>query len=258
MATIITTLYDGLRYLLGEYFFVGRKGPILVVGCGHSGTSILRAIIGRNSAIYDVGAETNLFVGVTESRFGIKFIRRRGLKALAEYRSASNRSGALTWVEKTPRHVRETAFIRVVAPTARIVSIVRDGRDVVASLIERGESFEAAIDRWVRDITSAVRSSNQRRGYLIRYEDLVRDSVGTLSPLCCWLGIAYEPSMLEARGDEQVIKRLEIPHHFRRTAQIRSPIFDGSGRWRRDLTDDQLSLDAPMGLRRGGGMCCGA
>src|SRR4051794_13051296 len=71
------------------------KPPIFIVGCGHSGTSLVLAILGAHSKIYAVPYE---------SKFGFK--SDEAAKALfAEFDAKTVSAGKQRWVEKTPRHV---------------------------------------------------------------------------------------------------------------------------------------------------------
>jgi hypothetical protein len=51
------------------------------------------------------------------------------------------REGKSVWIEKTPKHFRYIAFIRRFIPSAQIIHMIRDGRDVVASIYDRANSF---------------------------------------------------------------------------------------------------------------------
>lgn len=56
---------------------------------------------------------------------------------------------SLRRVEKTPRHVNHLKEIFRLDPTAKVVFIVRDGRDVAASLQKRGFPWKDCTGRWV-------------------------------------------------------------------------------------------------------------
>jgi hypothetical protein len=158
----------------------------------------------------------------------------------------------LRGVEQTP----ETSFLLAAAlrayPAARAVHIVRDGRDVVCSLLERGwlgaerdgaddaglaygaharfwvepdrtEDFRSASEAkraawaWRRYVTAA--RAAPERTLELRYEELVTSPRKVAAELAAYLELDAEP----------LTKSL-------------SSAFDRSvGRWQRDLTPDQLS-----------------
>ncbi len=63
-------------------------------------------------------------------------------------------------VEKTPRHINHLDRIFRLDTKARVVLVVRDGRDVAASLKQRGSPWADCMGRWVRPHASlaAVRA----------------------------------------------------------------------------------------------------
>lgn len=116
----------------------GEERLVFVVGSPRSGTTFLAGAIGAVSGFADLTEVTPLkaaipeLVGVPEPEAAAR-IRRilERVRALALVRGARG-------VEQTP----ETAFVLGAAlrayPQARAVHVVRDGRDVVCSLLERG------------------------------------------------------------------------------------------------------------------------
>ena len=161
-------------------------------------------------------------------------------------------AGGLRGVEQTP----ETSFVLPAAlrayPDALAVHVVRDGRDVATSLLERGwlnaartgaddaglpfgpyprfwvepgreQAFSEVSDAtraawaWRRYVTAA--SAVPDRTVVVRYEQLVSDFAAAAAP---------------------VAARLEVDPELVTTAFARA--HDTSvGRWRRDLTREQLA-----------------
>ncbi len=124
------------------------------------------------------------------------------LESLTEQRAV--RSGAPRWVEKTPRHLAYPELITGTWPRARIVRIVRDPRDAAVSLTkvpfgtpslltnlsELARMNEAAAD-FYREPNVAL---------TVRYEDLVATPESELGRICEFVGVDYEPAMLEDRS----------------------------------------------------------
>jgi len=122
--------------------------PIVVGGCGSSGTTLLRQMLDRHPAIC-CGPESTLFLDRTAcdaelaARYGfaeaqvrrwrsdslgkVEFIERFQAACLA-------RSGKMVWAEKTPENVRQFQAIARRFSRARLVHMIRDPRDVVCSL----------------------------------------------------------------------------------------------------------------------------
>jgi hypothetical protein len=113
-------------------------------------------------------------------------------------------AGAPRWVEKTPRHLEVPELITDTWPGARIVRIVRDPRDAAVSLTKvpfgtpslltnlsvLARMNEAAAD-FYREAPQAL---------TVRYEDLVDAPERELHRICDFVGVDYEPGMVEDRS----------------------------------------------------------
>jgi len=167
-----------------------------------------------------------------ESRF-----ERDELRALAVERGGSGdayfeafcrlraqRHGRQQWGEKTPRHVYRIDDLLSAYPDAKVVCLVRDPRAVVASYKDwhgaaerRGvtESPELEADRersrrsynavlmsllW-RGVVRASFDALERHGpehvRIQRFEQLAASPEAEVRELCAWLGLEFEPAMLE-------------------------------------------------------------
>src|SRR5436309_3209703 len=112
-----------------------------ICGCGHSGTTLIAAILASHPQVYIPFEETNIFF-------------KWAPLAMFRYwkiRTAARRAGKSFLLEKTPRHIRRVERIRRMVPGARFVVPVRDGRDVVASIGRRLGNRKEALDRWISD-----------------------------------------------------------------------------------------------------------
>jgi Sulfotransferase family len=115
--------------------------------------------------------------------------------------------------EKTPGYVRLLPTLHSLWPQARVVHLIRDGRDLALSLQDRTRSERAAwrLPTWEEDpVTTAalywewnVRLGREAGALLgpdryheSRYERLVADPELECRELCGFLGLAYDPAML--------------------------------------------------------------
>jgi hypothetical protein len=130
--------------------------------------------------------------------------------------------------EKTPAHFRHVDTLLEWFPDARIVHMIRDPRAVYVSELKRRRANPDTVPyRWLAHVPGALRglvlvqsprtwaeAVNRHRGYvrrhpgryrLVRFEDLVRDPDRTIGSLCEFLGVDFDPAMLEqtvvSRGD---------------------------------------------------------
>lgn len=198
---------------------------VFVIGSPRSGTTFLARAIGACPGFVDLGEVAPLKAAIPElARLAPAEAAPRVRRILAVTRRLGL-TGGLRAVEQTP----ETAFIvpavSLALPEARFVHIVRDGRDVVCSLLERGwlragrtgsddaglplgahprfwvepgreNAFRSASDvrraawAWRRYVESARGAGD--RVYELRYERLAADHEAVAGDLAVILGAPYE------------------------------------------------------------------
>ena len=209
-----------------QVFNPADVGMGLVCGCGHSGTTLIATILSVHSSVYVPLYETKAFLGT----------ERRARARLEELRSAAAEAGKTIVIEKTPRHVRHLDSIRKLVPGARFVLLVRDGRDVVASIAARANGdFESGLQRWIRDNSIVLHERDSPDVLLMRYEDVVVDPPGQLRSLCDFLGIEFSEDLLAHHRAPRLWKGRVAAHNELRNRQVNQPIFDGRGRWMHEL-----------------------
>ncbi len=129
-------------------------------------------------------------------------------------------------------------------PDAREVFLVRDFRDMMASVLAWKDRFggawfghaaagteEAFVRSFAGFATNLVASWRRRseRALLVRYEDLLGDLDGTVSALAGYLGVDPSDAMVKSVGE-----RTPESEGYRTAESAQASI----GRWRRDLPDD--------------------
>ena len=197
-------------------------------GCGHSGTTLLARILGAHPQIYVPPNETNAFLD--EKKMGDRLDRLR-------QNTLASRKPYL--VEKTPRHLRRMNAIRAGVPGAKFVIIVRDGRDVAASIGKREDGdYAGGLARWVKDNARVLKERRSKDVHVLRYEDIVTDAEGTIRKVCRFLGVAYDDQMLRyherpanwfGRKEVREVGRPGKEHGDLRNWQVNQPIYDGRG-----------------------------
>lgn len=101
-------------------------------------------------------------------------------------------TGKSIWAEKTPTNIHLIGRFLKFFPEARVIHIVRDPRDVILSLMERGASLFRGAERWLTS-TSAIRNHRNHPNVLeIKYEDLILESEKTLYRVCSHLKVKFD------------------------------------------------------------------
>lgn len=214
---------------------------VFICGCGHSGTSILAAILAAHPDLYVLPRETGAFLGGETA-------------ARANFASIVNEhvaSGRRILVEKTPRHVRRIDFIRKVVPGAKFILPVRDGRDVATSIEQRTGDLTEGQDRWVQDNFLVSQETNSPDCFVYRYEDFIEDPSSIVRHICEFIGVEFTPELLNYHrserlwfGENKVEDRnpARDGHKAHRNWQINQPLFDGRGKWRTSHAEADFHL----------------
>ncbi|MFN2297657.1 MAG: sulfotransferase family protein, partial [Anaerolineales bacterium] len=116
--------------------------PVFIVGCGHSGTSLMLAVLDTHSRLYAVPYES--FIAGKNDEQGFR-------AAMREFEWQAIAAGKHRWVEKTPKHIYHVENILGWCPDAQILVVIRDGRDVAYSFRSRTGDLQEGIQLWVDD-----------------------------------------------------------------------------------------------------------
>lgn len=218
------------------------KPPILIVGCGHSGTSVLLRILDMHPAIYGIPYESRAFLkSRTKIRLASWFWKKNTIAA-----------GKHRWAEKTPSHIHAIRRILEEYPDARILLIVRDGRDVAISLRKRTGDFAGGIARWMEDNRAGEAFWNHPQVFKLAYEELVGRFEEIMPKICAFLDEPFDASMRDFHQRKLSLFRAEdnaappdesdTHHNQHRNWQINQKLFDGSGKWRLEMSSEEKNL----------------
>ena len=222
------------------------KPPILITGCSHSGTTLIKEILGRNPSIHKIIGESSLFVRLKNNRIDSLPISAysRIIKRTNELNHFTLESDKLRWMEKTPNHVFYLKEMLSFFIDVRIIVIVRDGRDVITSMLERGvvtgydNCFEGALNKWRDTILYSLQYAQDPRILFIRYEDLVTNPEIVVSKVNKFINEDFSVhSLIHYNGNGEVVKpkKGKKDHAKWRKWQAAQPIFKDTGNWKHKL-----------------------
>jgi hypothetical protein len=266
-------------------------GPVLLLGYSRSGTTLLRVMLDAHSQIC-IAREHEHFLNLprrfrrewfeareAQELAGTILAERRGLlgaenRAVLEEAIAAALPGDLAavltavhmaylrvegrvgarWGAKKPQHWRIVTLLRRLFPTAEYVYIVRDPRDVVASMLEHFSEHvrlgwfvpRHLLVAWHwrrahREVMTHAGIVGSKRFILLQYEKLVDDTETQLRRLCEFLAVPFEPQMLAPQraieNSRVSVRSLDKVHRELRSA----PHTGRVGRFSARLTPSQAA-----------------
>ena len=212
--------------------------PVFIVGCERSGTTLLAVLLDRHSQLA-ITPETHFCfklarrhsrheaaldafyswqrtaaLGLDRPTLAARFAKlapspanlfQSALETFA-YHHCKPRVG-----EKTPFHLYHVPTLLTWYPHAKVICIVRDGRDVVLSILRapwtRHQMIREHCRRWLRaiDFGEFLLRRYPHNVTAIAYEDLIRDPQGTLEEIDAFVELPYEPTQLDLSRPTTVI-----------------------------------------------------
>ncbi|BCJ35881.1 sulfotransferase family protein [Actinocatenispora thailandica] len=184
------------------------RAPVFILSSVRSGSTLLRSMLGSHSALYaphemhlgDLAAQaTSWFAQTALAEFGIDEGELTAMmwdRLLAE---VLRRSGKSVLVEKTPNHVFLADRLAGIWPDARFVFLLRHPGAIHQSwrAARPNEPAGETVAYLRRFCTEVQRCRATLPGLDVRYERLVADPAGETRRLCAFLGVEWEPGMVE-------------------------------------------------------------
>ncbi len=226
-------------------------GPFFLLGFPRSGTTLLDRMLSAHPGVVSIEEQETL---VDAHRDFV--MARGGLDRLADI-TESIRSGyvdayrrrvadaagrpAPVILDKLPLHSIFLPVIATIFPGARVIMVVRDPRDVCLSCFMQRFELNTAMAHFLdlemtaeyyRTVMELALDSLQRfpvRHRQVRYEDLVAEPEPILRDLVSFMGLAWDPAILEYRSRVEG-SHIDTPSY----RQVARPLYHSSiGRWRR-------------------------
>ncbi len=213
--------------------------PIFIVGCGHSGTSLMIRILDAHSNFFALPKET----GILNFERNDKVILWKFYREYTKHKTTT----AKRFIEKTPRHIYQIPMIFRLFPNAKIILMLRDGRDVACSIRNRYHDFEQGVYRWIQDNEVARQYWNHPNVLLQRLEDLQAVPEVSLQKILHFLNESFEEQLLNyhvvprnfyaEKTEYTEGSQGENDHLVRRNWQINQPLQKDTSRWKTEMSD---------------------
>ncbi|MEO3786671.1 sulfotransferase [Actinocorallia sp. B10E7] len=182
--------------------------PVFVLSSVRSGSTLLRVLLNTHSQIR---APHELHLRTLEVRPSREYtegimealgLSRKELEHLLWDRVLHHeleRSGKRIVVDKTPANALIWRRISSAWPQARYIFLQRHPQSVVESVLNRRKGAEKdAVVKEIFNYVNGVEQARQRlNGLAVRYEDLTADPEAQTRRICEYLGVEWEPSMLD-------------------------------------------------------------
>ena len=142
--------------------------------------------------------------------------------ALATY---ATRYNARIVVEKTPAHMTKTPRILEWYPGAKMIHIIRDGRDAGLSLLRAPWTHNnlrrhARTWRWCIKRMAQFRKTYPGSILEIRFEQLLAHPEGTLREISEFIGVSFEPTQLQPADGDRTVPAWESEWKAKASAEL--------------------------------------
>jgi hypothetical protein len=237
----------------GKRFLGGREGRLVfVVGSPRSGTTFVGGALGSQPGFVDLGEVPLLKAAVPQLVARPVEEQARAIHRIVQTVRNLGLAHGLRAVEQNPETSFVLAGVLRAYPSAKAVHMIRDGRDVVCSLIERG---------WLRPGREGADDANQAYGAYARFwvepERRAEFAQASEATRAAWvwrryvtavrsvpdrtIEVRYESLTADPAGEaERVAQALDADPAPLREAFGR--VHAGSiARWRTELTAEQLA-----------------
>lgn len=247
--------------------------PVFIGGAGRSGTTLLRVILDSHPHIA-CGPELKILPLISawwhecQTKYS-PFLRNYAvtdrdtnalfatliLGILDKYRL---QQGKQRIAEKSPNNISAFFPLHNLFPESPLIHVIRDGRDVIASLLTMDwKTADGKPLAYTRDPVAAaqywvncIRAGQQFRDALpagqstymeIRYEEMISAPETTLKALFAFIGEPWSDAVLSFHNHQRDLAGESS------AAQVSQPIYPTAvQRWRKDLTAQQLQQIKPI------------
>lgn len=211
-----------------------ERPPCFIVGCGHSGTTLIAAKLGNHPECLTIAHETSIFLPAVNSLLCAS-------RVLAEWSYFSQVAGDKVLVEKTPKHVHACKRIKALVPDANIIGVVRNPLDTISSLHKRFDDLNLCVERWLIDNRALINEAKAGRLTIVKFERITRAPEEQFKRICEFVGIPYSEQMLR-EGHTPFNSLRHRGNMVKRQTQVSGAIQENVGKWRTSLSDNDAKI----------------
>ena len=252
--------------------------PIFIVGCPRSGTNLLRDLLRSHPHLAFPGEShfiPDFYKGYGDPKnerearrlagriLRVNWVRPWGVQldpsAFAEDRSYrqvvsriyaewASKQNKIRWGDKTPHYVTKIPTLLEIFPSAKIIHIYRDGRDVALSWLRvrfgPRNLFAAA-----RDWKAMVSAGHQAGATLphetyleVRYESLLSHSEETMKHVCEFIGEPFSEAVLRPTAMRLGNRHTRLIGAQRRYSPRTEIITTNAAKWKKNMSGSERIL----------------
>ena len=210
----------------------------------------MHRLISEHPDVHSITKESFLFTAPNDLR----------IKLTSEWQAVAIKKKKKLIVEKTPWHLFHIKELSTLIPNAKFICMIRDGRDVVASLMKRGPTaridgtLDGCKDLWLKSCRELDSIGCRIGVYTQRLEDLCADPSAVLRSTLQFLDLRHHDAILNhilsyserplavyANTFHKPLSAKDGEGHVRlRNYQINSPIFSTTSRYADELGKHEI------------------
>lgn len=244
-----------------------RFDTLLLVGVGHSGSTLFGSLMNAHSSVGCVGEFARIGESIANDRpcsCGTKVEEcsfwqpllpalggarsfdpfRLDLGHYALLRRALGKPVVLDTSKSILVRMVDRWFSRLKSPRVGFIFLVRDSRGVLNSALRQGKELEPRLDKhekWVQRVERFIAKRPEQSSTLF-YEDLCAGPEAELRRVCAWAGLEFEQGMLEPEGKPHHMVHANSMKYLGRSNQIRL-----DERWRTEVSPEaRAKIEAVM------------
>lgn len=208
------------------------NSPIFIVGCPRSGTNLLRDLLRSHPHLTFPGEShfiPQLYKGYGDPQnerearrlaariLSLRWVRSWGLQLEPSsfandrsyrqvvsriYEEWASKENKPRWGDKTPHYMTKIPVLLEIFPSAKIIHIYRDGRDVALSWLRvrfGPRNLFTAARGWKAMVSAGRRAGaalSQETYLEVRYESLLSNATGTMKQVCAFVGEPFTDAVL--------------------------------------------------------------